>query len=573
VYLSLEKGLFNHHFGMMTRSLRLSVLMMFATFVMVSGSSGFMTSEATGLEGSISKEEVQSSLLEEIEGSLGSGNAWKRLHEIEGQLQQMYAALPKNEHGGLSHSVVRYALHRLFVQRHGWLVKGLDPAGGSFSDSSPARILKNRASSYIQELFEQRLRGKGLSLHELSVFAATIEHLIHNEAVRRLGEALRLHKILPTSTLSETEADDVLDTYTMAYILGHDLKNMTLAQAKDLCAQMPQLYLAWNDTREFMRGVRHNITALTPKHEIDFGTLANVAQTAGEHFGSFQDAECHEMKAKLVAMEDRGSGRVRLADFYKPALKGAWQFQESVGYLRQLGLLDEVDPANPRVIIVNYLVAKSNCIADSSFYSVCCMNECEALMGRIEEHIAAPEAPVERVASIVAKLPSSSVIAPRLLPSVLLDRLNAIAEAHYGTVPIHGRLFAQWMHHAFPRECQYPHLSGTTNPQAADDFEDKGHKSTASVDEMRQHVSTASVKDSSTETPEVSEIEVPWSLEEELLVVRTSPPLQSAASTWTPTLRNLIMFSLLASVSIGLVRMFKFAEGSKTSERSEKLFV
>jgi len=97
----------------------------------------------------------------------------------------MYKALPKNDHGGLSASVARYALHRLFVQRHGWLVKGLDRAQGSFNSSSPANILKDQVPAYIQVLLEKRLNGQGMGLHELAIFAATVEHLIHDEASRR----------------------------------------------------------------------------------------------------------------------------------------------------------------------------------------------------------------------------------------------------------------------------------------------------------------------------------------------------------------------------------------------------
>merc|ERR1719401_1384504 len=143
----------------------------------------------------------------------------------------------------------------------------------------------------------------------------------------------------------------------MAYILGENLTNMTLGTVKETLVEMSELYLAWNETQEFMRGMRADITAGTQSHEINFATLAKVAESAGEHFGSFQDKECRELKRKLVAMEDRGSGRVLLSEFYEPALSGdgAWQFQESVGYLRDLGALDEADPKNTRVIIPNYL--------------------------------------------------------------------------------------------------------------------------------------------------------------------------------------------------------------------------
>jgi len=552
----------------MTGIVCFSALANLIALTIVSGSSSFLKTRVADSEARISLQEVQTSLLEEIEGSLGSGSAAKKLSQLEAQLRPMYQALPKNAQGGLSHSVVRYALHRLFVQRHGWVVKGLDPAGGSFNSSSPAGILKDQVPAFIQDLFEKRLHGKGMGLHELAVFAATIEHLIHNEAVGRLGLSLNVHEILPTSTMSEVEADGVLDTYMMAYILGENLTNMTLDYVKDSLAEMPELYLAWNETQEFMRGMRANTTAATLSHEINFATLAKVAEAAGEHFGSFQDRECRELKDKLVAMEDRASGRVRLAEFYKPALDGAWQFQESVSYLQQLGALDESDPQDLRVLIPNYLMSQSNCIASSSFYSVCCMDECEALMGHLEAEIAGPEAPADRIASLISKLPSSSVNAPWTLSSTQVQRLNDIAASHGGTVPIHGRLFAQWMHHAYPRECEYPHLSGTTNPQTEAEWTDQGREATATHAEMLEYCSP-SQQDGARDDLDLKEVDMPWSHEEELLIMRSSQPASSALMS----VRNFMLLAALGSVLMGLVRMSKTAQPVKGSDNLHKQFV
>merc|ERR1719420_718697 len=232
--------------------------------------------------------------------------------------------------------------------------------------------------------------------------------------------------------------------------------------------------------------------------DLDFSLVARVAERVGEQFGHFQDQECKQMKASLVELEERGTGRVRLSDFYKPALGGAWQFQESAAYLRQLGALDETDSANPRVIIANYLSSPTNCIASSSFYSVCCMDECEGLLGHLERQIAAPEATAARVATLVAEL------SPQKLSASLLGRLEEIAAGHGGNVQLHGRLFAQWMHHAFPRECPYPHLSGTTNPQTPDEWlESTGEETTATDDEMLVHVNKVDVG----RTPEANRTE------------------------------------------------------------------
>ena len=40
----------------------------------------------------------------------------------------------------------------------------------------------------------------------------------------------------------------------------------------------------------------------------------------------------------------------------------------------------------------------------------------------------------------------------------MLSRLSEMAEFHGdGKVPLHSRLFLQWMHHAYPQECPFPH--------------------------------------------------------------------------------------------------------------------
>merc|ERR550525_1617555 len=47
---------------------------------------------------------------------------------------------------------------------------------------------------------------------------------------------------------------------------------------------------------------------------------------------------------------------------------------------------------------------------------------------------------------------------------------TSYAGRHHGHVPLHGRLFMQWLHHAYPRDCPYPHASGTINPVTQDEW-------------------------------------------------------------------------------------------------------
>jgi len=523
----------------------------------------------------ISEEEIQTSLLAEVEGTFGAGAASSRLKRLEGILAPMYAALPKNEHGYLGHATVRYALHRLFVLRHGWVIKGLDGAGGHRNSTSTAGLLKEQVPAYVQDLFEQRLGGRGFGLHELGVVAATIEHLVHNQVVKHLSDAFKVHGYLPTSTMNTSEADDVLDTYMTGYILGENLGNMTFEEALELKAEMPETFAAWGATKDFVRAVRQNTTLLEGSVEqrtsgtFDFSLIARVAERVGEQFGSFQDHECRHIKASLRSLEDQDSGRVRLSEFWKPSQDGAWHFEESFNYLRQLGVLDESDSGNPHVLIANYITSHSNCIASSSFYSVCCKDECEGLLGHLEEQIAAPESTPEEVARLVSRLSSTSSVAPRRLSATLLSRLHEIAAGHDGKVPLHGRLFAQWMHHAYPQECPYPHLAGTTNPLTPDEWlEATGEDEMVSDEERFAFIDRAA----SMPAASLDVDSLPWSPEEELLC--PAALMQPAkGGSMISSLRNASLFAVLVAMAYGLLQTSSSAHRVGGSVGAEKVMV
>jgi hypothetical protein len=535
-----------------------------SSFVVVVDANAFLKLNPKLREERITEGDVQTSLLAEIEGTFGQGSASSRIKQLEAVLAPIYAALPKNENGFLGHATVHYALHRLFVQRHGWVMQGLDASGGHRNATSGAGMLKEQVPAYIQDLLEQRLAGRGLGLHELSVIAATIEHLVHSEAIKRLGDAFKVHNFAPTSLMTQDEANDVLDTYMAAYIVSQDLSNMSLPQALALKGSMPEFYPGWNAVQKFVRAVRQNCiesegtAAQKESGGIDFSLVARVAERIGEQFGPHQNQECIDMKDSLVKIEEAGTGRVRLSDFYKAALGGNLLFQEKAAYLREIGALDESDPAMPRVIMTNYLTSPTNCISSSSFYSVCCMDECEGLLGHLEREIAAPEATSARIASLVSQLTSSSVAAPRELPAALLDRLEEIASHHGGSVPLHGRLFSQWLHHAFPRECPYPHVSGTTNPQTADEWmESTGNEKDADAteDEMKAHIDDAHQASLKMETSieQAAFAPMPWSPEEELLIAR--PPQMAAhnGSSFFANLRITLVFGSVAAIVHNMV--------------------
>merc|ERR1719254_58192 len=332
-----------------------------------------------------------------------------------------------------------------------------------------------------------------------------------------------------------------------AYVRGDDLSNLTVEEIWEIKEDIPEELSSWNATQQFVRAVRKNITRAESSVEqavsgaFDFAIVARVAERVGEQFGGFQNHECQQIKSALVEREEGLTGRVRLADFWNPALEGSWRFKESLPYLRQLGVLDESNPSHPRVMIANYISSSSNCMGESKFYSVCCMDECEDLLGFLEKRIAAPEANAKQIASLVSALPSSSVAAPRILSEQLLLRLEEISNGPEGNVQLHGRLFAQWMHHAFPRECPYPHVSGTTNPQTPDEWYD----STGGDSDLTDEETESLMKNATMNYTGAVEIDpLLWSPTEELLIEH---PLHMQRTGFTP-LNALLCAAMVAAM-------------------------
>merc|ERR1719482_217543 len=150
-------------------------------------------------------------LLAELEVVLGSGHRHateKRLKRIEQMISPMFGAVTKNEHGKVNSAAAGYVLHRMFVQRHGWFIRALEPTGNAiaaWSSSNPTSILEERVPESVQGLFEKRLGTHGLGVKELAILAATLEHLVHEEAIERLNVAYRATNFTNEDVLSEEE--------------------------------------------------------------------------------------------------------------------------------------------------------------------------------------------------------------------------------------------------------------------------------------------------------------------------------------------------------------------------------
>jgi len=531
--------------------------------------SAFLGSNPTVASESVSDEEVQTSLRDEIQAAVGSDAAAGRVSEMEEAIRAMYIALPKNEYGNLDHATVRYALHRLFVQRHGWFIKGLEAGGDHRNTSSGAGILKDRVPEYIHDLFEERMGGHGLKLNEVAVLASTIEHLVHGEAKGRLEAAFKAHSIPLTSLVSNDQAIDVLETYLMAFVRSYDLTSITWKEVVSLRNTITKAYPYWPETQKWVHQIHEETAGVNSSAMLDFGAVLRTVDTIGERFGRHQSVECGQLQADLLKFEGGNNGRVLISTFYQAALGGMWQFSESIDYLRQLGALDE-STGQPSVIVPNYIGGVSNCLAASTYYKVCCPDQCDGLLGHIEAKIASSHAKPKLILDLVHGLSSATTSVPRDLPSALIDRLNEIAASNEGEVPIHGRLFAQWMHHAYPRECPYPHVSGTTNPVTSRDWTaETGVRATLTKGQMESHILAMEDK----RAGDVVDLDLPWTDEEELLVIRPTLPRSSSSSVSWMVIRNVGLFVALGSCVRAMVQSTRATVHTLHGGRGEKIYV
>lgn len=448
-----------------------------------------------------------------------------KLKEIEEELLPLHTALPKDEHGGLESSVVRYALHRYFVQKHGWFMRGLDPRVSVVSNSSDAEILKDRVPAYIQSVIDKDLNG-GWGLYELAIYAAALSELIRVEASQDLEVVYEMLKLPTDRALSNKEAESVTTAYILHYILE---ENHAFATLGEMLTEVIETYPGWEDFNMWAQDVRQSLAYTerarhSPFTEgVSFQQMMHTVQEIGHRYGSFQKEECSSLTNVLLDLELNSTGRASLAAFWSVGLEGTWRFWESEEYLRFAGALDDHKPGQPTLIIPNFLSGQSNCVASSSFFEVCCVNECESLMARVESNVTSPEASVDHVVELISGLESETVDAPRTLPDSLVSKLHQIAQSHAGKVPLHGRLFGQWMHHAFPRECPYPVLGHVRQAMTPEQWtEATGVEAVLSDGEMAQLMHKH-------KTVGQEEIELPWAMVEDYTVVKreTGPSFSS----------------------------------------------
>lgn len=460
--------------------------------------------------------------MDEVMGCGGS-NESARFPEIQQIIEPMWKSMPKNSRSRVDWKQLRYIAHRYFMQQSSIMFKGFEQNKVvNTSHVGGAQIMDQHAPSFADMLLSGKWADEGYSLHDAVAMIATLEQLMFDSESHFLEKAMLQLGRDPSQPVPSEAMPHLMEAYTVQWMFSSDPESLAVV-IKDPRV-LPQALPLWPEIKGFAEGqfktMEHKRATEQSaskarsimKSEYTFDDAHEAIGSIGKTFASYWETECQNIKSSLVAMDKANTGRVKLSDFYGSNMDGEWRFGESEAYLRDLGALDDSSWRGPQVIIPNYMQAASNCIVSTPNYLVCCVNECEDIMGEIEKQFQSPVAPVEEVLQVVGGISNFNDESPDL-NGTLSAQLHRIAEVHGGKVPIHGRLFAQWLHYVFPRECPFPHKVGATVSQTP---VERGDDVLASKDEVELHASKRSDVDAAA-LAEEADVMSQWTEDEELI--------------------------------------------------------
>jgi len=561
---------------MASRIFRFVILALNALQALSSTHSRFLGNDEAAIR-NISIANVEAQLSASLEAVLGGERSLileQRLDTIEAAMWQTFQAVPKNKLGRLSPVASRHMVHNYFAAAHGWIINGLEPHGmnTNMTHVHQSTILLDKVPRLVEDLLEAKRVGHGLSLTDVVAMAAVLEQLIFDETLVLLETAYSFNG-KRTSDLVESEAlYDILDSYMLLFEQGtfanlsnpdkhHFIKQRRLKQNTN-----------WHNVRIYVRDTVKNVEYMQqegvnnmfgPAVFYTFEQASHFADHILQGYGRVQDTECRGMTQALAKLDPLGTGRIPLHVFYSQPHTADYQFKESTYYLQQVGALEE----RGDVRIANYVQGPSNCMAHSAYYSVCCLVACDGLMRELEGSIRAPQASPEQLLILVRNISSPSVDADRRHLSADLERkLHAIADRHRGAVPLHGRLFAQWMHFAFPQECPFPHVAQDVEVMRPSSW--SGNGSGAKVlretpDERKRLAREGAAVYAA--LPAGDPLVMEWS-EEEILFLEEPQRRYSLVST---SMRLVLQLSMAATiVRIGLAGL-RFANPGRAEKTSE----
>jgi len=396
---------------------------------------------------------------------------------MEAAMQGTYNALPKNKHGLLSRNAVAYLVQKYTMQEYHYSIRGSGPKPATADRSAnnyPRSSQQTSVPEMLENLIESRQGGRGFALRDAASLVIMMRKLVMDLSETLVHEALFVLTNMSMLTWNEAELSS-LSIPTVVKVIwawewlqwhGADkdmalfVDHMTLPT--HIMDEFGKLAMTLMETKFFReRHSRNPFRART----LSMADTVQLAFEATQAMGMWQDHDCKTMKRYLRNLDPEDDGRVPLDTVYnQPQVYDTngeivFRFSESRDFLHSIGGLDESDPSNPQVLISNYVLGPANCYKSLAFHTFCCLNECDAVLTGVERSVGGPSAQPDVILPLLENLTTSSMDEPRPLSTGLVAKLSGIAAVNGGMVPLHGRLFAQWLHFAFPHECPYPHIT------------------------------------------------------------------------------------------------------------------
>lgn len=502
------------------------------------GSKKFLAADAKYHSAAINSTAFRDDIQSAVSFMLGCGGqiAPEKVHTIHNTLAPMWSTIPKiTDHGHIDRRSLRYLIYRYFMKTSSLLIRGFEPSRlVNESHWGVADILSQMVPAFVESVLEAP-HGKtaGFSITDAVHMVVMLEQLLFESESKLLGKVYQdQHKNDGLArSLSYKGLKQVLEQYMVEWMVEGDEEDMKLLASNRTLTQ--EVVPHFEELIKFADGridtflyARKQKAPTTHGKDVwntrfSFADAHEIVGGITQSFASYWQSECDAMKLSLVAMDTHNTGRVPLSKFYNQAISTDWRFGESEAYLRELGALDESSSQiGPQVIIPNYIQSSSNCIIATAHYLVCCASECENLMAEIELAIGTPTAFPEDLLPVVSNMTAQTTIDDDDFPTLqgtLSEQLHKIADMHEGKVPLHGRLFAQWLHYVFPRECPFPHKIGMISSVTPAQY---GEEYVATSSDMRRHASNATTSDILLTSVPKDELEwmSQWSPEEEFLV-------------------------------------------------------
>eukprot|EP00929_Paragymnodinium_shiwhaense_P013887 TRINITY_DN121734_c0_g1_i1.p1 TRINITY_DN121734_c0_g1~~TRINITY_DN121734_c0_g1_i1.p1 ORF type:complete len:460 (+),score=143.16 TRINITY_DN121734_c0_g1_i1:77-1456(+) len=392
------------------------------------------------------------------------GISAKRLFAVETIVKPTFEAFPKNRQNKVPMQAIHSLVRGYFAEQHGWLFRSFEFTSANATELQASQILKDKAPALVSALREAERLDLGLSLSEVVATVSALEDMVLEESVALLPSIYKLLGFAESDSLDKQQLDEVLTSYLLVFREG-SRRNLTDVRRHGLTRTMAQQQKA--DWDRFLSFGRESVKRAGYKSPYSMDAASKVVKDMALMYGKWQNTECTEMKETLLSLEDDGTGRVSLERFYDQPKHAHYTFTEPVEYLRQAGVLEELEGGVQKVLVANYLAGSSNCIASSQYVSVCCLSECEQLFSELQARVQGSEVPLQNLLDAVAGIASSTVDAPRQLREELVEKAREMTKHHMGLVPLHSADFKRWFHSAFPNECPVP----TAIEAAAEDAE------------------------------------------------------------------------------------------------------